>query len=238
MIKNKKGFMLVEVIITSTVIVTSMILLYSSFQSLFAKYETRSNYHHIDALYASKEMTDYLLQEDFNNFINTNLDTNESIYLIKEGNCIEEIYPVEESSDKKEDYLNFCKTLRDLYSVNTMVFTSYDEENLKNIRNGLKKGEKDIVEGVKNETMKEYIDYVIGYYDIKNANIDVASDQKENKYSYFIMTEIEETVEEYIVDEETTDEETEDGEETDKEVVNKIKKNDRYRYYYASIPIR
>lgn len=178
MLKNKKGFMLVEVIITSAVIVTSMILLYSSFQSLFAKYETRSNYHHIDALYASKEMTDYLLQEDFNHFINTNFSKKESIYLIQNGECLN----IEAVSD---DFNTFCDTLKDLYSIETMVFTSYDKENLTNLKNGLEN-----VEAIKNQTMKEYIDYVIGYYDITNTNINVEGSQKENPYAYFIMTEI------------------------------------------------
>ena len=64
MVKNNKGFMLVEVIITSTVILTGMILFYSSFNSLFSKYKEREVYHDIDAFYATKEMINALLENN------------------------------------------------------------------------------------------------------------------------------------------------------------------------------
>ena len=178
MIKNRKGFMLVEVIITATVILTSMILLYSSFQSLLSKYETRNKYHHVDALYATKEIIDYLLQEDFNKFINTNLYQQESLYLIKEKQC--------QNLELSEDFNSLCTIIQDLYSVESMIFTSYDQNNLKNLKNGLIESETVKVEAIKNQTMKEYIDYIIGYYGITNENINVDL----NPYSYFIITEI------------------------------------------------
>ena len=105
MIKSRKGFMLVEVVITSAVIITALVFLYSSFSKLFVKYNSKTNYHNVDALYATKEMVDYLFKNDFNQFINIKLYTSESVYLIQEGQCM---LP-EQSS--------FCNVLLELYGI-------------------------------------------------------------------------------------------------------------------------
>lgn len=168
MFKNNKGFMLVEVIITSTVILTGMILFYSSFNSLFSKYKEREVYHDIDAFYASKEMINTLLENNLNSFLNTHNDK-ETIDLIKNGNC----------NSEESNYINknnFCTTLQNLYQIKNMIFTYYDE-------NVLEKKKKDLT----NETFKDYIDYIVNYYNIKDANIGTDS----NHYTYIVITEIE-----------------------------------------------
>ena len=55
--KRSKGFMLVELIVTSTIIVATMIGLYASFTKIYTIYQTKNNYYHIDGIYATKEMT-------------------------------------------------------------------------------------------------------------------------------------------------------------------------------------
>ena len=85
--KNQKGFMLVEVIVSSTVILTGMILLFSSFNSLLSKYKEREQYHDIDAFYATKETIDYLFETNLNSIIKEQLSTKESIFLVKDYNC-------------------------------------------------------------------------------------------------------------------------------------------------------
>lgn len=185
--KNNKGFMLVEVIITSTVIVTSMMFLYTSFNSLFTQYEARTNYHNIDALYATKETIDYLYQNNLNKYIVENtkdsLYNKESLYLIKGGTCIKG----ENGSSILEK--SFCKALQELYGIETMILTSYDAENLKNLKEGLKEDGEVKVEAVSTETMKEYITYVTNYYNIKNENINAANSTRKNEYTYLLLTE-------------------------------------------------
>ena len=168
MFKNNKGFMLVEVIITSTVILTGMILFYSSFNSLFSKYKEREVYHDIDAFYATKEMINALLENNLNTFLNTNSDL-ETVNLIENGTC-------NESENNYINKNNFCTTLKNLYQVKNMIFTYYDENVLKNKK-----------EKLTNETFKDYIDYIINYYNIKDANIGTNS----NHYTYMVITEIE-----------------------------------------------
>lgn len=177
MTKNRKGFMLVEVIVTSTVIVTSMILLYSSYQHLFTKYKANNTYHNVDALYSSKAMFNYLFNErswrlDFNSFINEVFYNHEFYYLIKNGNC--------SNDDITQSLGSFCDILKSTYKVENMIITSYDENNIKSIL-GDTNQERNIT-----QTMKEYLDYIIGYYNITSSNVTT----DDNPYSYIIITEI------------------------------------------------
>ena len=62
--KNNKGFMLVEVIITSTVVITTLVAFYTNFEKLYKKYNENNNYHDIDGLYATKEVINYFIKDD------------------------------------------------------------------------------------------------------------------------------------------------------------------------------
>lgn len=58
---NNKGFMLAEVIIVSAIIVTVLVTMYSGLNKLYIKYDEVSRYYNIDAIYAGKTMSDYLI---------------------------------------------------------------------------------------------------------------------------------------------------------------------------------
>ena len=64
-----------------------------------------------------------------------------------------------------------CKTIRDSYNINEMIIAEYDASVLEN----------DIKTDNMNQTFKEYIDYVIGYYDVSNDD---------TKFSYIVLVEI------------------------------------------------
>ena len=180
MIKNNRGFMLIEVIITSTVVLTGMVLLFSTFNSLYSKYKSRENYHDIDTFYATKEMIDYLMENDFTDFINQNLYENESIFLIENGHC-------------KDSSNTFCNKLQELYGIENMIFTTYDKQNLENLKTGKDTNGTSIGIKIQNETFRDYIDYVINYYNIQNENINVTNSERKNEYTYFFLTEAKNT---------------------------------------------
>ena len=158
--KNNKGFMLVEVIVTSVVIVTTMIGLYSIFNGLYISYESKGSYYNIDSIYATKSMVNYLMDNNFNDFVNKVFSSSQSKVLINSDGC-------------DTEFLNngVCNKLRDFYSINSMIIAEYDSSVL----------EKDIKAYGINQTFVEYIDYVVDYYDVSN---------NETKYSYIILTEI------------------------------------------------
>lgn len=140
--KNNKGFMLVEVIVTSTVIVTAMIGLYSSFNKLYINYNIKNSYYDIDALYATKTMfNEFLNKNDVNSVISNIFDNANFGYLIQNGEC--------------KDVVSICENIKSLYKVKNMIIIEYDKEILMKFK----------TENL-NETFKEYIDYVISYYGV------------------------------------------------------------------------
>ena len=166
--KNNKGFMLVEVIVTSTVVVTAMIALYASFSRLYNNYRVKTSYYHLDSVYATKGMIESMLENNDSNNINTFISktfhNQDYEYLIKKNNCNPSISSV-------------CPSIQELYKVENMIFIEYDENILKNFKDQKDAEGKYLI----NETLRDYIDYLITYYNIKKANED---------YNYIVITEI------------------------------------------------
>lgn len=156
--KNNKGFMLVEVIVTSTVIVTALVGLYTSFNKLYKNYEVKNRYQYIDGVYATKVVVDSMLNNDMASFINNIFYSNNSKYLIQNNHC--------------DGSLNIpsCLEVANFYQVLNMIIVEYDEASIKSLV-------------VTNEEFKEYIDYIVNYYDIKSG---------ESEYNYLLLTEIKE----------------------------------------------
>ena len=167
MIKKNEGFMLVEAIVASVIVVSAMISLYSVFNNLYTIYNSKNSYYNIDAMYATKNMVSYLQNDNFNSVINEIFESNQSKVLVgsDSGFCY---------SPNETQVL--CNMLRDTYNINTMIIAEYDktvlEENIKQ--------NKEIGYEL-NQTFKDYIDFVIGYYDISEDN---------TRYSYIVLTEI------------------------------------------------
>lgn len=162
--KNNKGFMLAEVVITSTIIITAMIGLYSSFQKLYATYNTRNNYYNIDGVYATKMMIDNLMNHDINEYLNSYSVESNYKFIIQSNSC----------TDSNEELKNTCEIIQSTYQVTNMIITEYDKKVLEEIKT------KSLTQ---NETFKEYIDYLIDYYNIKKNT---------EQCNYIILTEIKE----------------------------------------------
>ena len=62
MLKSNKGFMLVEVVIVATVVLTTMTFLYTSINKLYNNYKVRNSYYNIDAMYATKEIINTMMK--------------------------------------------------------------------------------------------------------------------------------------------------------------------------------
>jgi len=164
MIKNNKGFMLVEVIVTSTIVLISMITLYTSFNKLYNNYKIKKSYYNIDAIYATKNTINNMINiskentDNINIFINNYLPNQSYGYIINASTC--------ENSDSSKSN---CPALQSLYNIKNMILVEYDPVSLDNLKS----------ENL-NETFKEYIDYLKKYYDIK----------KNDQYNYIVLTEI------------------------------------------------
>ena len=186
--KNNKGFMLVELIITSTVIVAALIGLYTSYSRIYSLYQEKNTYYNIDGVYATKEMINDLLETGNLNSLLNQLKGSNYIYIIDNKNYLEhENYNIGSA----------CTPIKNLYHVNKMILVEYDKNTLNKLKN----------EPI-NETFKEYIDYVIKYYGIK----------ENDDYNYIVLTEIE------IGNKQT------ENKQTEIETENKQTENKQYNY--------
>ncbi len=59
--RDNRGFMLAEVIIVSSIIVTVLVTMYTGLNKLFVKYDELSRYYNVDAIYLAKNVEDYLI---------------------------------------------------------------------------------------------------------------------------------------------------------------------------------
>jgi len=178
--------MLIEAVIASTVVITAMVGLYSSIQRIYNKYQSRDDFFSVDAMYASSETVRYLMDNGNLNHVmnllakNDNDETNSEsqVYLIKENICNN----ISDDSEFQDGYWSdFCGILQELYGVKNMIIADYD----KNVIEKLPETATQF-----NETFREYIEFLIGYYNIKEDNVGV-SDESE-VYQYIVLTELEE----------------------------------------------
>lgn len=174
--KNSKGFMLAEVIITSTVIITALIGLYTTFNKIYNKYNIRNSYYDIDGVYAIKGMINHLIKDNKLNNILSDKDTgtfnSNQIYLIKNGKCnnfstSSNSYTISLYND------NYCKSLQNLYKINNLIVMDYDKKLLIDESNG-----NNLKDSVNNQTFKDYIEYISNYYTFEK-----------DKYSYLFIIE-------------------------------------------------
>ena len=159
--KNNKGFMLIEVIVTSTIVMVSMIALYTTFNKIYNNYRIKNTYYNLDAVYITKEIINSMMENNkINEFIDNTFPTRDYGYY---GHIIENDSCKEFSPDN-------CNKLQEYYQIKNVIFSLYDNTSLQKIK-----------EKTHNQTFYDYIDYVIGYYDIK----------ENEEYNYIILTEIE-----------------------------------------------
>lgn len=139
--KNNRGFMLAEVVITSTVIITALVSLYTSFSKLYSQYNIRNSYFDIDGVYALNGMIDHLMDEEGTiNTLFSNINDSSSTTI----------------SCASEDY--YCSKLQELYKINNLIVVKFNNQAIDNSKTG------------KNKTFIDYLDYIKKYYNIGKSD--------------------------------------------------------------------
>ena len=120
---NNKGFMLLEVVVVSTIIVTVLTSLYIGFSKIYKAYEDRNNYFDVDTIYALKNIEDMFIDSGvFNTIL---LEINHDYYkeFIKEG------------LDENDYIDSYIKKISDNYSLESIYITTYSSSSLDKIKN-------------------------------------------------------------------------------------------------------
>lgn len=214
--KNNKGFMLAEVVITSTVVLTSLVSLYVTFNKLYKNYNTRAAYYNVDGIYAAREM------------VNSLIATGEI------GNILSRVSP-EKNVTATEKYIGiivnnscdygttFCSTLQKEYAIENLYIIKYEKESIEAFKKST----------IKN-TFKDYIDFTITYYNITEKK---AEAEEETTTEETTPEPTEEPEEEEEENEEEEEESSVDysGEPYNYLIVLEYKNSNNNKYNYSSI---
>ena len=160
---KKNGFMVVECIIASVVILTVIIVLYTQVKSVTRSYNKSYNYDNVTSLYALSNFREFLLN-------NGNYDLLLTEYFRNKSNnpkeCEKNYIFVSCSLFEGKD-INYCDTILDTIGITTansrprqIIFTSSDLYNLKtcDLKNNPGKLRSSFVEYILSQNIKEIKD--------------------------------------------------------------------------------
>ena len=183
--KNNKGFMLAEVVVTATLLLTIMVSLFFAFNRIYTRYNSITAYKNIDGMFAIENMLEYMLNETGENNLN-------NILLQKENSNYKFI--IENQNCKLTDN-NYCNKIKEAYHINNFVIVKQihakelDKDD-KKCENNMDKINNDPISSLKckvaNNTFKDYIDYLKKYYPLYDNNQNINNYVKN---SYLIIIE-------------------------------------------------
>lgn len=165
--KNNKGFMLAEVVVTSTLLLTIMVSLFFTFNKIYVRYERLTTYKNIDGFYAIDDFLEYTFNTTNNDNINKILDkkgTNEYIYIIKNKIC-------------QIANTTYCNKLKNTYNITNLLLINEVKDDID-----------DLNKTTYNKTFIEYFDYLKKYYPFDeyaaNSYLVVAEYKLNDNYYY------------------------------------------------------
>lgn len=80
--KNNKGFMLLETLIVSTVILSTLIFLFVQFSNIKTSYEISFTHNTIPGIYIAKELSDLLIETENNIVLSNKLNENTNGFVL------------------------------------------------------------------------------------------------------------------------------------------------------------
>lgn len=173
MLKNNKGFMLAEAVITSAVVITSLVALYTSYNKLYTKYQERSKYYNVDGYYANITLVKALIDQDKLNYLLSEAGDSNIIYLIKDKTTINQNF-LPTNCNNLDEKCTQTKNIIEFYNITNSIIIKATQESLTAL----------LKENL-TTTFKDYLNnYVNNNYDLQNPNLE---------YQYIILTEYQTT---------------------------------------------
>lgn len=168
---NRKGFMLAEVIVVSTVILGTLVGLYTIFNRMYTYYAERSYYYNIDAVYAGRNIYKYLLDnENFVTLINDELSgSNYSVIITKEDDG---------SYECSTHIGELCTDIGNTYSIQKMILVRYEEDNFET--------ESSLRANYQNDLINDYLNYLSTSMDFNESfNYIFITELADGDYHYY-----------------------------------------------------
>ena len=155
---NNKGFMLAEVVIVSTILLTTIVGLYSGFANTYKAYELRNSYYDAKTIYGLKNLEDFLIDE----MLLTNLVSNNNFSYVE----------INADTFSDDYYKAFLEKFSTTYNIKNIYLVKYDETIITNFSNN------------SNEELKDYLDFYIER--TKEENSSYIFD--DSLYSYLLVS--------------------------------------------------
>ena len=182
MLKKSKGFMLAEVVVSSTVVLVALVTLYASFTRVYNRYKSVNRYFNIDGVYAIRSMVNEMLSNgDFNKILSYESDEDDGVGFLKNNYMYFMKYNDGTKSSEcnykgNASYSEYCEKIKNFYNIHNMVMIERTNTVLEPSNSG------SLYNKVSNQTFKDYLEYVSGYYDFSSADVD---------FNYIILVEYE-----------------------------------------------
>lgn len=114
---KKNGFMVVECIIASVVVLTAITILYSQVKSVSRSYNTSFNYDNITSMYSLANLRTFLMNDDnYDRLVNA---FNQNYNAITDTNDCQKYYVHIDCSIFKNEATNYCDILLDTMGITT-----------------------------------------------------------------------------------------------------------------------
>lgn len=117
--KNNGGFMLVELVIVSAVVILSMVSLYTGFNKVYIAYNERSRYYSIDCLYAGEAIKNLFIDE---------------YRLVSIVNDVSTYKDVVSYCSVDDAFSNYCKAIYERYNIDSMYLVRYSKDNINSLK--------------------------------------------------------------------------------------------------------
>lgn len=144
---RQKGFMLIETLVASTIILGSLIFLFIQFSSIKRSYDTSFKYDTVPDLYKTKELSNFIVNNDTYVIENTYYSQTKGYIPFDESHC-SSYYPLSEPTE------NLCKELLTNMNKKYVIYTSNNIKKLKEYLNSNTNSNNDIIFS---EDFKKYI---------------------------------------------------------------------------------
>lgn len=174
---NCKGFMMAEVIIVSTVILGTLVGLYTIFNKMYIVYTERSYYYNVDAVYAGESIYKYLVSSD--KFVDAlkNIKKQDSEPVASRNyKIIEKTEEIPKCNDIEE---NICKGLSTTYEIKNATIFPYNSTAVNKDNSN--------VSGF-DVRFKDYLDYLNTSLNFTEKD---ENDEEKQKFNYIIIVELE-----------------------------------------------
>lgn len=167
--KNNKGFILLETLVVSTFIISTLVFLYVQFINLKKNYDTSFRYNTIPGLYKAKTIDKFIKENyGYGKFID-DISSSKNEFI--------EIY----NSDDKCNFnyfsnnISFCESLHEKLEIKTVLISSNNINKLKEYLKDNNKYSNELYLYIKNETIKNDNTYslIVEYNDNSFASLDI-----------------------------------------------------------------